>query len=156
MRTTILRICTLALALGTAHLALAQNGNSIEGVWNVTVHVTDCQTGANIRTVRAIQGFSHDGTFSETANTYLRGSSVGTWNHDGTGNYSATYWFFRYTPTGTFASFAYALDSIKMGDDGNHFTASGVIRDYDANNNLTAIGCFVHAATRLATSGQGN
>jgi len=59
------------------------------------------------------------------------------------------------TSTGTFASFAYALDSIKLVDD-NHFTAVGTIQDFDANNNLISTGCFVHAATRLAASGQGN
>ncbi len=152
----ILRVCVIALALATAHAAIAQNSNSIEGVWNVTVTVTNCQTGAVIRTVRAIQGFSHDGSFTETASTYLRGSSIGTWNHDGGQNYNTTYWFFRYTPTGGFASFAYALNSEKLDDDGNHFTASGTIQDFDANNNLISVGCVAHSATRLAVSGQGN
>jgi len=156
MRTTILGICSIALALATANVAFAQNSNSIEGVWNVTVTVTNCQTGAPIRVVRAIQGFSHDGSFSETASTYLRGSSVGTWNHDGGENYSSTYWFFRYTSTGGFASLAYALNREKLADDGNHFTASGTIQDFDANNNLISVGSVVHSGTRLATSGQGN
>jgi|SRR5690348_8499785 hypothetical protein len=156
MRTNILRICTIALALATTHVAFAQNNNSIEGVWNVTVTVTNCQTGAPIRVVHAIQGFSHDGSFSETASTYLRGSSIGTWNHNGGQNYSTTYWFYRYTATGAFASFAYALNSEKLDDNGNHFTASGIIQDFDANNNLISVGCVVHSATRLAASGQGN
>jgi hypothetical protein len=77
MRTNILRICTIALALASTHVAFAQNANSIERVWNVTVTVTNCQ-GTVVRVVRAIQGFSHDGSFSETASTYLRGSSIGT------------------------------------------------------------------------------
>ncbi|HEX7894493.1 MAG TPA: hypothetical protein VF447_09905 [Terriglobales bacterium] len=156
MRTNILGICTILLALATTQAAFAQNSNSIEGVWNVTVTVTNCQTGAPIRVVHAIQGFSHDGSFSETANTSLRGSSIGTWNHDGGDNYSATYWFYRYTSTGAFASFAYAINKEKLDDDGNHFTASGTIQDFDANGNLISIGCVVHSATRLATSGQGN
>ena len=156
MRTNILRICTIALALASTHVAFAQNANSIEGVWNVTVTVTNCQTGALIRVVRAIQGFSHDGSFTETASTYLRGSSVGTWNHNGGENYSSTYWFFRYTPTGGFSSFAYALNSETLADDGNHFTASGTVQDFDATGNLIATGCVVHSATRLAASGQGN
>ena len=156
MRTNILRICTIALALATAHVAFAQNDNSIEGVWNVTVTVTNCQTGALIRTVRAIQGFSHDGSFTETASTYLRGSSIGIWNHDDGDNYSTTYWFFRYTPTGALASFAYALNKEKLDDDGDHFTASGTIQDFDASGNLISTGCVVHSATRLAASGQGH
>lgn len=156
MRTYILRICSIALALAATHVAFAQDSNSIEGVWDVAVTVTNCQTGAVIRNVRAIQGFSHDGSFTETASTYLRGSSVGTWNHNGGENYSSTYWFFRYTPTGGFSSFAYALNSEKLSDDGNHFTASGTIQDFDANGNLISTGCVLHVGTRLAASGQGN
>ena len=56
MRTYFLRICTIALALASS-VAFAQNSNSIEGVWDVAVTVTNCQTGAVIRNVRAIQGF---------------------------------------------------------------------------------------------------
>ncbi len=156
MRTTILRICTIALALAATHVAFAQDSNSIEGVWDVRVTVTNCQTGAVIRNVRAIQGFSHDGSFTETASTYLRGSSIGTWNHDGGENYSSTYWFFRYTPTGGFSSFASALNNEKLAEDGNHFTASGTIQDFDASGNLISTGCVMHAGTRLAASGQGN
>lgn len=152
----ILRVCTIALALASTHAAVAQNRNSIEGVWNVTVTVTDCQTGTLIRTVHAIQGFSHHGSFTETASTYLRGSSIGTWKHDGGDNYSTSYWFFRYTPTGAFASFASALNKEQLSDDGNHFTASGTIQDFDASGNLISTGCVEHSATRLAASGQGN
>jgi hypothetical protein len=138
-------------------MTFAQNSNSIQGVWNVNVTVVDCVTGAVIRNVRSIQGFSHDGSFTETANSSLRGSSVGTWNHDGGKSYTATYWFFRYTTTGTFASFAYApLNSITLADDGNHFAASGTVQDFDANNNLTSTSCVTQVANRLATSGQGN
>jgi len=152
----ILRVCTIALALVSTHTAIAQNRNTIEGVWNVTVTVTDCQTGALIRTVHAIQGFAHHGSFTETASTYLRGSSIGTWNHDGGDNYSTSYWFFRYTPTGAFASFAYALNKEQLSDDGNHFTASGAIQDFDASGNLISTGCVVHSATRLAAPGRNN
>jgi hypothetical protein len=156
MRTNILRICTIALALAASPMGFAQDSNGIEGTWNVTVTVTNCQTGALIRTVHSIQGFSHDGSFTETANTFLRGSSVGTWNQVSGDDYSARYWFYRYTATGTFLSFAQAFDNVTLSDDRNHFTASGMIQDFDATNRLISMGCFTHAATRLSASGQGN
>ncbi len=72
----------------------------------MNVTVTNCQTGATIRTVHSLQLFSRDASFSETPNTYLRGSSVGVWNRTVDHSYGALYWFFRYNADGSFASTA--------------------------------------------------
>jgi hypothetical protein len=157
MRMSIFRTCAiLALTLVGSQIALAQNSNGLEGTWDVSVTVVNCQTGAPIRTVRSLQMFSHDGSFTETANTFLRGSSLGSWDRNGGQKFDATYWFFRYTSTGGFASIARALDSITLSQDGNTFTASGVIQDYNASNSLISTGCFTHAATRLTAVPPGN
>ena len=158
MRMNFFRTCAiLALAVaGSQTIASAQNSNSLEGTWDVSVTVVNCQTGAPIRTVRSLQMFSHDGSFTETANTFLRGSSLGNWERKGGETFGANYWFFRYTPTGAFASLARALDEIKLGQDGNTFTAAGVIQDYDASNTLIATGCFTHIAKRLTAVPPGN
>ena len=155
MTKSIFRTCTLlGLSLAAAAVLPAQNNpHSIVGTWDVTVTVTDCQTGALIRTVRSLQMFSRAGAFSETANTALRGSSVGAWAHGEGQTYNANYWFFRYKPDGTFASVAQAVDMVSLGADGNTFTAAGTIQDFDGSNALISTGCFVHSATRL---GAGN
>jgi hypothetical protein len=132
---------------------LAEDTHRLEGVWDVSVNVTNCQTGALIRTVRTLQVFSRDGSFTETANTFLRGSSVGVWNHAGEHTYDAAYWFFRYKPDGTFASIAKAIDKVVLDQDGDQFDASGTIQDFDANNVSISIGCFTHTAKRLSAPG---
>ena len=109
-----------------------------------------------VRTVRSLQMFNHDGSFTETANTFLRGSSVGSWAHAGGRTFGANYWFFRYKPDGTFASIAKALDMIELSQDGSQFSASGTIQDFDANNSPISIGCFTHSATRLTAPAPGN
>jgi len=140
----------LALGLAVAQTTLsAQETRRLQGTWDVSVTVQDCQTGAPIRNVRSLQGFFRDGSFTETANTSLRGTSVGAWNHTGGHSYSARYWFFRYKPDGTFASIAQAIDMITLSPDGTQFVASGTIQDFDANNVSLSIGCFTHAAKRL-------
>src|SRR5271169_6670305 len=151
MTKSIFRISTiLALGLaGSLTVVSAQNTQPIEGTWDVSVTVTNCQTGALIRTVRSIQGFNHDGSFTETANTFLRGQSVGAWSRNSLLAYGAKYWFFRYNADGTFASFARALDMITLSQDGNEFTAQGTIQDFNASNVSISIGCFVHTAKRL-------
>jgi len=159
MTKSIFRICMiLALGLAASQMTLsAQERHSLTGVWDVTVVVTNCQTGAPIRTVRSVQGFSPDGSFTETANTSLRGSSVGVWHHvdqhwnqAGERIYSANYWFFRYNADGTFASIAQAVDMVELSEDGSQFNASGTIQDFNANNVLLSTGCFTHTAKRLS------
>jgi len=157
MTTNLFRIGAMALGLIAAQRILpAKDNHSVEGVWDVNVTVTNCQTGALIRTVESLQMFSQDGSVNETANTFLRGSSVGVWAHSGADKYQVKFWFFRYKPDGTFASRAQALDNIVLSDDGKTFSASGNIKDFDASGALLSTGCFVHAATRLTPSAQGD
>jgi hypothetical protein len=148
------RICTIvAFSLAASQTILpAQERSGLEGVWDVTVTVTDCQ-GHPVRTVRSLQMFRRDGSAIETANTAMRGISEGTWSRAGWQTYDASYWFFRYTlPAGTFASFAQVKDVITLGPDPNQFTSSGTVQDFDANGNPISTGCFTHAANRLTDS----
>ncbi len=149
-----LRICIL-LILGFAAsqtLVSAQERDELKGIWSVSVTVTNCQTGAPIRTVASLQEFRLDGSMIETANTGTRGISEGVWGHVGGDVYPALYYFYRINPsTGAFVSRATVNDKIVLGKDGT-FTSTGTVTDYDANGNLLTVGCFTHSATRL-TSG---
>ena len=144
------RICIL-LTLGFAAsqtILPAQKRNGLEGIWSVSVNVTNCQTGAPIRTVTSLQQFLPDGSIVETANTASRGMSEGVWGYPGNKNVAALYWFFRFNPDGTFASRASVTDKIVLGSNGE-FTSTGMVLDYDANGKLLTTGCFTHTATRL-------
>jgi len=127
----------------------AQERNGLEGVWSVSVTVTDCQTGAPIRTVASLQQFRPDGSMVETANTASRGISEGVWGYAGHRTVAAQYWFYRYNADGSFASRASITDKIVLGSEGQ-FTSSGMVLDYDASGNLLDTGCFTHTARRLA------
>ena len=154
MKKTMFCACAMiAMVLaGSSVLVQAQESHKIEGTWDVSVTVVNCQSGALIRNVRALQMFSQDGSFTETANTYLRGSSLGRWDHAGANVYTSTYWFFRYNPDGTFKSIAEGLNKEELSGDGSHFTATGTITDYDATGNVISVGCVTHAARRLTAT----
>lgn len=153
MTKLVFRISTLLLALAASQTLLhAQRPHSIEGTWEVNVTVVDCQRGTPIRIVRSLQLWSRDHSFSETANTYLRGSSVGAWAHDDRDTYIPTYWFFRYNADGTFKSMAEGLNKVTLSDDGKTFTATGTITDTDINGNVLSVGCVSQAASRLSDS----
>jgi len=154
MKTSMFRICAiLALGVVASLQTLKAQQHTMEGVWNVSVTVTNCQTGAIIRTVDSLQAFHHDGTITETANTASRGPSEGVWKPVGGQMYTDSFWFYRYTPTGTFASLAHGTDTITLGSDG-HFTSTGTVHDFDANGNLISTGCVIHTAYRMADSEQ--
>lgn len=154
MTKTMFRVCaTIAMALiGSQTLVLAQGKHDLEGTWDVSVTGTDCQTGTLIRTVRSLQMYSHDGSFTETANTFLCGSSLGSWNHHNQSVYTSTFWFFRYNPDGTFKSIAEALNKIELSGDGSHYTSSGTVTDYDATGNQLSVGCSALAGRRLTAA----
>lgn len=145
------RICILLALAFTASQPLlsAQERSELEGIWNVSVTVTNCTTGASIRKVASLQQFRGDGSMIETANTASRGISEGVWRFVGRQTVAASYWFYRFNPDGTFASRASITDKITPGANGQ-FTSIGMVLDYDASGNLLSTGCFTHAATRLS------
>ena len=154
MKTSMFRICTiLAIGLVASLQTMQAQQHTLEGVWNVSVSVTDCNTGAIIRTVHSLQAYHHDGTVAETANTASRGMSLGVWGVAGGQTYVDSFYFYRYTSTGTFASLAHATDTITLTDAG-HYTSVGKVLDFDANGNLLTTGCVVHTAFRMEDSEQ--
>lgn len=120
----------------------------IEGVWISNVSIRDCQTGDVIRTIRALNLFIHDGSSTETAVNVLRTPSVGTWKHLEGQTYASTFTFFRYNPDGTFASRAKVTRTIELSEEGNEFTTTGTVEDFDANNVLIAKSCPTETAMR--------
>lgn len=121
---------------------------AIEGVWTSDVSIRDCQRGDVIRSVRALNLFIHDGSFTETAVNVLRTPSVGTWRHLEGQTYTSTFTFFRYNPDGTFASRAKVTRTIELSEDGSEFTSTGTVEDFDANNVLISTACPTETATR--------
>ena len=160
MKTNLIRILALSAiaaaassaqqvdkATANAHRSVA--AAAIVGVWDVAVTVVDCQSGALIRNVHSVQMYQADGTFSETTNTGTRGSSIGYWYQQEGQIYGVAYFFFRYNPDGSFASFAKAANAVTLSLDSSQFSVTATIKDYDANNNLLSTGCVTQTAKRL-------
>jgi hypothetical protein len=159
MKTNLIRALALSALAATACLAQqidaaqpnarAAAAAPILGVWDVNVTVVDCNTGALIRNVHSVQMYQPDGTFSETTNSGLRGSSIGYWFRQEQQVYGANYFFFRYAADGSFVSYAKAANAITLSSDSSRFTVTATIKDYDVNNNLISTGCVTQTASRL-------
>ncbi|MBV9498911.1 MAG: hypothetical protein JO138_06035 [Acidobacteriaceae bacterium] len=148
MKTSMFRIWTIVTLGLAASMLPAQERRGLEGVWEVSVTVTDCH-GTTVRTVRSLQLFHRDGSVIETSNLASRGISEGVWKPVGDRTYDASYWFFRYPPPqGPFASFATIKDTITLDSDDDHFTSSGTVVDREPDG-TTLTSCFTHTANRL-------
>ena len=125
----------------------------IEGVWDVTVVIRDCQTGGALRTVRARNMFIRGGTLSELGaqtNPMLRGLGLGTWRYVGEDQYTAVFRFTRFNPDGTFSAVQKVTRTITLSQDSSMFAAAAVVELFDLDGNPTALpGCATETASRL-------
>jgi hypothetical protein len=144
------RICMiLALGLvGTEAIAADEHAPRLLGVWNVSVAVRNCETGAIIRNLRALNLFVRDGSMSETSTNILRGPSVGEWQHVEGDTYASMFEFFRFNADGTFASTARVIRTIELSKDGTEFTSTGTVEDFNADNVRISVGCSTETAAR--------
>ena len=139
----------LALGLtGTDATAADQHPPHLQGVWNVSVAVRNCETGATIRSLRALNLFVRDGSMTETSTNILRGPSVGECQHVEGDTYASMFEFFRFNPDGTFASTARVIRTIELSKDGRQFTSTGTVEDFNADNVRISVGCTTETAAR--------
>jgi hypothetical protein len=126
-----------------------QDRSGIEGVWDVSVTIRRCDTGAPLANIHAMNMFIHGGTLTETSNDLLRGSSLGTWRHVRKHGYTAVFRFFTFNKDGSFAGRNKITRAIRLSEDANGFVANAVFEIFDVNDNLVASGCATETAKRL-------
>ena len=142
-----------AVTIAAAQISLAADEDrgrlGIEGVWDVSVTIRQCDTGAPIVAIHAMNMFIHGGTLTETSNDLLRSSSLGTWQSVSRRGYTSVFRFFRFNEDGTFAGRNKITRAIRLSADANRFTANAVFEVLDVNDNLLSSGCATETATRL-------
>jgi hypothetical protein len=126
-----------------------QDRQGIEGVWDVSVTIRRCDTGAPVAAIHAMNMFIHGGTLTETSNNLLRGSSLGTWRHVRRQSYTAVFRFFTFNSDGSFAGRNKITRLIRLSEDANGFVANAVFEIFDVSDNLVASGCGTETAKRL-------
>ncbi len=152
MRSTTLWSCIVLALAGVQSIASAQEPR-LKGAWNANVTITDCQTGVAVRSIRALNLFAHDGSFTETAASLTpakpRSSSVGTWHHLQGNTFTSIFEFFRYNPDGSLFSTAKVTRTIELSEDGNQFTSVGTVEDFDPNGVRISLSCPTEVAMRV-------
>lgn len=148
---TILCVATLApvsslptdRAFAQETRAVAQDSSKalrIVGVWDSRVTITDPDTGATLRTFRALEMFITGGSFTDVNTESIvppsRGPSVGRWEYLGNGRYAASFRFFRFTPDGTFAGTQHVSRVITLQPGAQEYTSEVSVEILDVNDNV--------------------
>lgn len=130
----------------------APASKSIEGVWQTTVTVRNCQTGAAMGTFRGLSTFHEGGTMSETAVSSgpgFRSPAHGVWEKERRGTYSASFIFLRFAPDGTFAGTQKTTVTNVLTGDGNTYDSTASVQVLDPHNNVLFTGCATATAIRF-------
>lgn len=140
-------------ATGLAWFGHAWFQDPIVGVWNVSVDVTNCATGATIASGEAMALFAADGTRHETnaTNPALRSAAFGNWRRLGKKNnkYQFAFRFFRFDAAGVNIGSQIIRHDLTLSSDGTSYVSEGPAEIFDPFGNLIVIGCSSASATRF-------
>jgi hypothetical protein len=139
-----------ALRDGPAAETTGRGSKSIEGVWNATVTIRNCQNGTPITSFKAMDLFVQGGSVVDTnaAPPNTRGPGFGTWEFLGEHQFASTIRFFLYNPDGTFAGVRRIAQDITVGEDNNTWESTVSITVYNPAGDLTSTACATAAAQR--------
>ena len=130
-----------------------QEHQRIEGVWDVSVTVVSCSTGAPTSTIPhiAFLMFADGGTVTEISEGSNRSAGVGTWRHLSGSTYTNREVYYGYSAfgPGTANGTTVITREIELGKNANEYTSYATSDFYDTNGNLTNTVCATATATRF-------
>ena len=151
---TQIAVILLGLAASTslvwsADRPLRETTPTIVGVWEVTRHGVDCDTGAEGPPFPALVTFHGDGTMTADTGGASNTNEYGSWQREpGSQNYSFRDVSYSYDENGDFAiSFVIAATVHLI--DANSFEYSSTIQIFDADGNLIVTLCGRADGTRF-------
>lgn len=111
---------------GNATAQSAPDADAIEGVWESSVTIKDCTSGAVVRTFKGVGLFHRGGSL--TADNSLprpsQGISLGNWRRDTGQAYTANFRFLRFNADGSLAGSQKVRRSLTLAADNNSFTGT--------------------------------
>lgn len=130
----------------------ATRKNEVIGTWEVEVTLRNCDTGASLKTVRAVSTFTGGGALIESGARVphnLTSPGQGTWKHIGGQSYSAVLRFFRFKRDGSVAETRKVTRHLELSKNGEQFTGTACVEIFDANDSLIVAHCATETAKRF-------
>jgi hypothetical protein len=125
---------------------------SLVGVWVTQVTRRNCETGEPIGTSQPQLTFAKGGTLLETIGpSTVRSHGNGIWKREpGRNEYSYVLRFMRYDAPGPPVGSGVVRGSIRLDENGNHYTATATNDVLDVNGNVISSGCATSVSTRFS------
>jgi|SRR5271163_2030883 len=169
MKTTLLKTVlptVLSAVIATALIQACSMGSSqvsaqaadvadpIEGVWSSQVTITNCSTGATLRSFTALNLFARGGTMEDTDSQPPtgHGPGLGVWTDSGSSQYASSFQFFRFNTDGSLAGSQQIARTITLATDAQSFTSKINVTVLDASGNTTATACGTETAMKAPQS----
>jgi hypothetical protein len=123
----------------------------IEGVWESTITIRDCTSGAAIRSFKGMNTFHRGGTLSDTNNqpTVNRGPGHGVWKKGVGGAYTASFRFYRYNPDGSLAGSQKVTRTTTLAVDNNNTTGTISAQLLDTGDAVLQTQCGTETSVRV-------
>jgi hypothetical protein len=135
-----------------AQSANAEHSNGLEGTWRIQVTVSDCQTGAVLRTFPALFAFAKGGTVTNTTagqSPALFTPGFGVWQHTTGHSYSAVSEAFVFSPAGAWIQTHRLTRAIDVSNGGDQLTDTIKLEILDTSGNLIVTGCGTSVGSRF-------
>jgi hypothetical protein len=111
---------------GTAEAQTASDASPIEGLWESSITIKDCASGAVVRTFKGESLFHRGGSLSADNSLPVpsRGAAFGNWKQIAGASYTANFRFLRFNPDGTLAGSQKVSRSLTLSSDTNSLTGT--------------------------------
>jgi len=138
-------------AAGAATAGSRPLATAIEGVWEPTVTILDCASGAVLVSFLSMDTYIRDGSYVGVGAPEPHTPGFGRWQHISGREFTARYQFFTYDPDGIPNGRLRVSARIMLAADGNSFTATDRAEtlDLDGNSTFPFVVCGAREAKRL-------
>lgn len=128
------------------------NGGRFVGTWDVWVSITNCQTGAEIRSFPSIGTVMFGGTLLDSTSAFpqsLKTPGHGVWSHVGGNTYKFSFKSFSFDAAGNFTGWTIIRHEAVLDSKGDEYTSSGTAEFYAPNGTQVGAGCSSTTAVRF-------
>ena len=126
--------------------------DAIQGLWQSTVTLRNCASGATLASFRGLTLFNQGGTANADSNqpSTTKGAALGIWKRNADGSYAASFRFWRYNADATPAGSQRLTRAIALAADGNSLTSTISSQTLDNTDNVLQSACGTETAVRVS------
>lgn len=127
-------------------------GGRLVGTWDARVAITNCQTGAEIRSFDSIGTFMFGGTMLDSTSGIpqaLKTPGHGVWSHVWGNTYKFSFKSFGFDAAGNFTGWTIIRHEAVLDPRGDEYSSSGTAEFYAPNGTLVGTGCSATTAVRF-------